>query len=130
MAARFLSGQTPDTAEAICTAEDILKIREAVAGITVKESVLGYMEDIVTQTRKEERLLLGASPRALLMLLRASQGKAFLEGRDYVKPDDVKAVVMQVLLHRLVLSAEARTGKTEAEEILKGILHKLKVPIE
>ncbi|MCH5273331.1 MAG: MoxR family ATPase, partial [Lachnospiraceae bacterium] len=130
MAAQFLSGQTPDKAEPVCKAEDILKIKAAVFEVTVKESMLRFMEDIVALTRQEERFVLGASPRALLALMRASQARAFLQGRDYVKPDDVKAVAMQVLLHRLVLSSEARMQKSGAEGILKSLILKVKVPVE
>ena len=130
MAVQFLSGQTPDKVEPVCKVEDILKIKETVAGITVKESVLGYMEDIISLTREEERFVLGASPRAMLALMRASQAKAFLLGRDYVKPDDVKAVAVQVLLHRLVLSSEARIQKAGAEGILRGLILRANVPLE
>lgn len=130
MAAGFLAGRTPDRAEPVCSAEDILKVKETVSRVTVKDSVLGYMEDIVTLTRQEERFLLGASPRALLALTRASQARAFLQGREYVKPDDVRAVAMQVLLHRLVLSSEAKMQKTGAEGILRNLLMKAKVPVE
>ena len=130
MAEQFLYGQTPDKAEPVCKAEDILKIKEEVLKVTVNQSLLGYMEDIVTLTREEERFALGASPRAMLALMRASQARAFLQGRDYVKPDDVKAVAMQVLLHRLVLSSEARMQKMGAESILRNLLFKAKVPVE
>ena len=97
---------------------------------TVKEPLLGYMEDIVTMTRQEERFTLGASPRAMLALMRASQAKAFLQGRDYVKPDDVKAVAVQVLLHRLVLSSEARIQQSGGEGILKSLINKVNVPLD
>ena len=100
MAKLVLEGRTPDTAQAVCTAEEILKAMETVKAVTVKEAVLGYMEDMVTLTRQEPRFVLGASPRAMLALMRASQARAFLQERDYVKPDDVKAVAMRVLLHR------------------------------
>ena len=60
--------------------------------MTVKDTVLGYIEDIINLTREEKRFVVGASPRAMLALARASQAKAFLSGRDFVKPDDVKAV--------------------------------------
>ncbi len=129
MAACFLRGQTPDKVEPVCGAEDILKIRKAVAGVTVKESLLGYIEDLIALTREEKRFVLGASPRALLALMRASQGKAFLSGRDYVKPDDVKAVARHVLLHRLVLSSEARLQKADAAGILYGLMVRVKVPV-
>ena len=129
MAELFLQGKTPDKAEAVCQAEDILALRKEVQAVTVKENVLAYMEDIVKSTREEPRYVLGASPRALLALLRASQARAFLQGRDFVKPDDVKAVAKQVLVHRLVLSAEARIQKEDAEAILMALILKVKVPM-
>ena len=73
--------------------------------------------------------MLGASPRAFLALIRASQGNALLMGRDFVKPDDVKAVVMQVLLHRLALSTDARLQKEDAAAVLKSLVLKAKIPI-
>ncbi len=130
MAEQFLNGLTPDKVEPVCKTRDVLQIRKAVSGITVKESLLAYMEDIVTLTREEERFLLGASPRAMLALLRAAQAKAFLQGRDYVKPDDVRAVAVQVLSHRLVLSAEARMQSAGRDGILKKLILKAKVPVE
>ena len=130
MASLFLSEKTPDKVEPVCKTEDILKIKEAVSKITVRESLLGYMEDIVTLTRQEERFTLGASPRAMLALMRASQAKAFLQGRDYVKPDDVKAVAVQVLMHRLVLSSEARLQQSGGEGILRSLINKANVPVE
>ena len=129
MAQLYLKGQTTKQTKAVCHAEDVLRIREAVCGITVKDTVLGYMEDFISLTRNEERFVLGASPRALLALLRASQGKAFLQGRDFVKPDDVKAVAMQVLTHRLALSPEARLRKEDPQNILKSLLFKVKIPV-
>ena len=65
----------------------------------------------------------------MLILMRASQGRAFLQGRDYVKPDDVKAVAMQVLLHRFTLSSEARIQKADAAGILRNLISKVKVPV-
>ncbi len=129
MAEQFLEGVTPDTVAAVCGAEDILAIQEKVAGVAVKELVLEYMEDIVGMTRSEGRFALGASPRALLALMRASQAHAFMEQRDFVKPDDVKAVAMQVLLHRLVLASEAKIAGEKPDVILKSLILKAKVPI-
>lgn len=129
MAVRFLQGKTIEQVEAVCQAEDILAMQREAAQVTVKESVLGYMEDIIHATRQEPRFVLGASPRALLALVRASQAEAFLRRRDYVKPDDVKAVAMEVLLHRLVLSSEAKVRKEEGDKILKSLIIKAKVPV-
>lgn len=129
MAAAALRGETPDTAEVVCSPEEVLGMKEEAAAVSVSEALLGYMEEIVELTRQEERFVLGASPRALLALMRASQGKAMLQGRDYVKPDDVKAVAMQVLLHRLVLSADARLRKEDADSILKSLILRAKIPV-
>ena len=123
-----LQGKTTANMEAVCSAEDILAIREEVKAVLVKENVLSYMTEIVSATRKEEHFVLGASPRALIALVRAAQARAFLQGRDFVKPDDAKAVAKQVLLHRLALTSEARMQKADAEKILLGILSKVKVP--
>ncbi len=128
MAELFLAGKTPDKIRAVCEAEDVLKMQQEVAAITVKENVIGYMEDIILNTREEKRYLVGASPRALLALIRASQGRAYLEGRDYVKPDDVKYVVKPVLAHRFALSSEAIVQKESATRILEQIMTKVKVP--
>lgn len=129
MAMQALEGQTPDQAENVCGPEEVMEIMEMVRGITVREPLLGYMEDMIALTRQEPRFELGASPRAMLALMRASQGRAFLQGRDYVKPDDVKAVAMQVLLHRLTLSPEARLQKADGAGVLKSLILKAKVPM-
>lgn len=129
LATQYLQGETPDTVKAVCNADDIMHLRDTVAHVKVTEPVLGYMEDMIALTRKEERFVLGASPRALLALVRASQAKAFLCNRDYVKPDDVKAIAMQVLLHRLTLSPEAKIRKDDAAAILKSIVLQVKVPV-
>ncbi|MBR3834725.1 MAG: MoxR family ATPase [Lachnospiraceae bacterium] len=125
----FLEGNTSDKVKAVCKAEDILAIREEVKQVTVKDNILGYIEDIVEQTRNEIRYALGASPRALLALVRASQARAYMEERDFVKPDDVKAVVKQVLSHRLMLTSEARIQKEDAGDVLEQIIIKTKIPV-
>jgi len=129
MVSLFLKGQTPDQVEVVCKADDILTMRREVQAVTVKEPLLNYMEDIVKATRQEPSLVLGASPRALLSLVRASQARAFLHGRDFVKPDDVKAVALQVLAHRLVLSSQARIQNVAAGDMLKSLILKVKVPV-
>lgn len=130
MARRHLAHVTVDKIRPVCKAEDIIEICEEVSDIKVTEQVLAYMEDIVELTRKEERFVLGASPRALLALVRASQGKAFLQGRDYVKPDDVKAVAAYVLGHRLSLTSEARIRKENVSQILYSLILKGRIRTE
>ncbi len=130
MARNALEGITADKTEHVCSAEDVLKLRQEVLAVKVTEQVLAYIEDIVESTRKEERFQLGASPRAMLALMRASQGKAYLEGRDYVKPDDVKAVACQVLGHRISLSSAARIRKESVDKILYSLVLKGKIRTE
>lgn len=129
MVKQNLSGQTADILKPVCRADEILRIKEIVQNIRVTDSVLAYMQELVELTRKEERFLLGASPRALLALVCASQSKAFLQGRDFVKPDDVKAVASQVLLHRLSLTSEARIRREDASKILYSLILKGKIPM-
>lgn len=129
MASLFLKGETPDKAEQVCSPEDILDMRSAVEEIRVNDAVLGYIEDLMDLTRKEERFVLGASPRAMLALIRAAQSRAFLQGRDFVKPDDVKQIAREVLLHRLVLTSEARIRKENPDAILKSLVVKAKIPV-
>lgn len=129
MAQAHLKGETPDSARAVCGPAEILQLREAAAAVSVSDALLDYMKDIVDLTRQEERFMLGASPRAFLALTRASQGNALLMGRDFVKPDDVKTVAMQVLLHRLALSTDARLKKEDAAAVLKSLVLQAKIPV-
>lgn len=129
MASQFLEGTTVEALKPVCNADCIMEIRKAVEAVTVKEAVLEYIADIIELTRNEKRFVIGASPRAMLALVRASQAKAFLSGRDYVKPDDVKAVAIPVLLHRLSLSSKARIEKEDPAGILKSLVIKARIPM-
>ena len=117
-----------ETAESVITAKDVVEIKKTVANITIKDDVIGYARNIADLTRNEKRFVLGVSPRAVLALVKASQAKAFLEGRDFVKPDDVKAVAKQVLGHRLSLSPEARIAKENKDKILENLIRSAKIP--
>ena len=128
MAMQYLEGKTPDTVKRVCTTEDICRIKETVAGVKMTEPVVAYAQDIIDLTRKEPRFLLGASPRAMLALVRAAQSRAFLQGRDYVKPDDIKEMAEPVLLHRISLTSEAKIRKEDASKILRSLVLKAKVP--
>ena len=129
MASQFLQGQTLSRVEAVCRTEDMIAMRKEVSNVSVKESILEYIADLVEATREEPRFVLGASPRAMLALVCASQAKAFLQNRDYVKPDDVKAVAMQVLGHRLSLSSEAKIRKEDKDKILKSLILQIRIPV-
>lgn len=129
MASLFLEGATADKIQPVCNTERIEEIKKKVTEVTVKENVLGYIEDIIELTREEKRFTVGASPRAMLTLVRASQAKAFLDSRDYVKPDDVKAVAIPVLLHRLSLSSKAKIEKEDPAKILNCLIIKARIPM-
>jgi MoxR-like ATPase len=129
MMKNMLAGKTTDTIESLMTAEDVIRIREQVSKVTIKDDVIGYARNIAEMTRNEERFVLGASPRAVLSLVKASQAKAFLAERDFVKPDDVKAVAPYVLAHRLTLTSEARIAKENKDDILQKLIRRTKLPL-
>ncbi len=129
MVQQHLQGIVPERAGKVCTAEEVIGIRETVSRVNVTAQVLSYIEDLIELTRKEQRFVLGASPRAMLALVRASQGCAFMRGRDYVKPDDVKQIADKVLLHRLTLTSEARIRKEDGAKVLQSLVIKARVPV-
>lgn len=96
--------------------------------IKVSEKIMDYVYRICSQTRLDDRVLLGASPRAMEHLLKASQSFAFLRGRDYVIPDDVKYLARYSLPHRIILKAEYEIDGLKPENIVSEILEKLEVP--
>lgn len=96
--------------DAVMTTEDITKLMEFAAKVTAAPSIRKYILDIVTATRNSDYIKLGVSPRGSIALLRASKSYAFVMGRNYVTPDDVKAVMTDVLAHRLMLSPKGKSA--------------------
>ena len=129
MASRFLTGEAASEIRPVMTTEDVLRIREDASKVTVSEKVLSYAEEIIHATRTTESLALGASPRAFLQLVAAARAEAWLDGRDYVNPDDIKSLAMKVLPHRLVLSSEARIRRDQASDILRTLIGRIRVPV-
>jgi len=113
----------------IFSREQIVRMINEVKRVKTSEEVLHYLYEIVNETRKDERLIVGASPRASEHLLYASKAKAFLEGRDYVIPDDVKFLAVPVLAHRLLIKAEHEIEGIKGEDIVREILERVEVPI-
>ncbi len=130
LAKNILEGKDFETIQSVCNAQDILKLREEVAKIAISDKVISYAREIIDYTRHEQRFVIGASPRAFLSLIRASQARAYLQGRDYVKPDDVKAVAVNVLHHRLSLTPDAKIKKEKTDSVIKELVLKAKVPME
>jgi MoxR-like ATPase len=107
---------------------DLLAIRAAINHITVEDGILRYITALATATRRSPDLILGGSPRASIALLLASKSYAALQGRDYVTPDDVKAVAPPVFRHRIILRPEAEIEGLNADSILRRLLAGLEVP--
>ena len=107
----------------------MLRLVEAARGVYVEESLGRYVVALLRQTRSDQRLYLGASPRAGIALLRVAKARALSEGRDYVTPDDVKAVAAPVLAHRLILAPEARSAGLGPAELVADALAHTPVPV-
>jgi len=113
---------------AVSSAEELIEAQEAIKSIHVAPAVKEYIVRLVQHTREHNHTSLGASPRGSLTLYRTGQARAALRARDYVLPDDIKAVAGAVLAHRLILSPGARLRDITAEEIVEELLDKLPVP--
>jgi MoxR-like ATPase len=112
----------------VADTHDLIKLIEAVRTVHVSDEIKRYVIDLVTATRTAGDVRLGASPRAALHLVRASRAKAALEDREFVLPDDIKALAVPVLAHRLIPTAEARVARRTPEQIVTDLLEQ--VPID
>ena len=116
----------------VADVSDVLSMQEAVAHVKVDTSLHDYALEIVNRTRKSDQLALGVSPRGTLMLQRAAQARAFLEGRDYCIPDDFKLLAVSVLSHRVVGSARHASLQKKSEtteNIVWEIVESVRVPL-
>jgi len=120
----LLRGEVP-----VCLTEpDLAGLREALALVTVSEALIDYAVEVVRRTRTDDAILVGAGPRATQSLLRAARAWAALSGRDFVSPDDIRAIALPVLEHRLLLRPESELEGVRASETLDRILHEVPVP--
>jgi len=117
-----------DALEPVARAEDMRELITAVRKVHVADALKQYVIKLVTATRSTPELRLGASPRATLHLLRASRARAALDGRDFVIPDDVQALALPVLAHRLLPSAEALVARQLPEQVLATIVGQVPLP--
>lgn len=129
MADRFLSHQLTQKLEPVVDGEAVLAMQKEVENVKVDQDLVSYITKIVHETRKDSNITLGASPRATLALIRASQAHAYISGRDFCIPDDILKLVQPVIAHRIILSPEARLSQTKVEKILKTILSKIPIPV-
>jgi MoxR-like ATPase len=107
---------------------DLPDLRAEIRGVTVEEGILGYITQIANATRRSPDLILGGSPRASIALLLAAKTYAALRNRGYVTPDDVKAVLLPTLRHRLILRPEAEIEGLDADAVLRRIVAGIPVP--
>jgi len=112
----------------VATAEELLELQEAVKSVLVSPAIREYIVNIVLATRRHPSVYLGASPRGSLALFRTGQARALLRGRDFVLPDDIKALAEPTLAHRLILEPAARMQGVTARQVIQEVLASLPVP--
>ena len=127
---RFEEDTVPPPVDAVTSADELKEMQRLVPRVRVDDTVRGYVVSVTRKTREHESLSLGASPRAGLALYKASQAAAAIDGRDFVTPDDVKAIAVRVLSHRLVLTSNARLRGRTTTQIVEQVLSSTPVPIE
>ena len=131
--ARMLAEQTTEppleSLVPVATQAEVSAAIEEARSLFVEESLNRYVVALLRHTRGSTRLALGASPRSGIALLRVAKARALSEGRDYVLPDDVKAIAGPVLAHRLILAPEARSAGLTAEEVVAEAVQQTPVPV-
>ena len=127
--ARARRGRERVELEAVCDRAQLLELQAAVESIHVSEPVAEYAVALVQATRESPQLTVGSSPRGSLALMRLARAAAALDGRDFVKPDDVKRVAVPALAHRLTLAPEVWVQRIDPEEIVRAIVRTVAAPV-
>lgn len=117
-----------DYIEEIISKDELLKMQDLVKQVYVDDKVLTYLSKIVDATRNHSMITLGVSPRGTLAFMDMSKARAFVKGRNYVLPEDIKAVAKAVLAHRLVLNGKARMNHVSEADVVDEIISKISVP--
>lgn len=126
---RILEREPLKTLAPVVSRQELLQIKAEIGRVTVHEDIMAYAVEIARNTRKNRYLTLGASPRAAIALTRAARSRAYLQGRSYAEPDDVLSLAEPVLLHRLLLSPEARLEGRQEKDVLGEALKAVKAPV-
>ncbi|MFB3903709.1 MAG: AAA family ATPase [Acidobacteriota bacterium] len=116
----------------VLSAEDIQEAQRHVEKVQVHDSLLNYLMALTRMTRANEQLTLGISPRGTMALYRAAQARAFLAGRNYCVPDDIKCLVVPVFSHRVIINARYSSPlprSVEAESVIKGLMEEVEIPL-
>lgn len=122
-------GQPVDTLQPVTDMQEIAAMQQEIRDVFVGDVVMDYLLNIVRKTREHQAILLGASPRSSLSFMIACRAYAFIQGRDYVIPDDVKMLAPYVLAHRMLLRPETRVENSSSEAVLNQILEQVQVPV-
>lgn len=122
----YMDREPLDSLESVLTLEELAQAREAASSVFVHKCIQEYMVDLVGATREGEQVVMGVSPRGNLALLRCAKAYAFLSGREYVSPDDIKALAIPVLAHRIVLGY----GMDGTNKLVEKIIASIPVPTE
>lgn len=117
-----------NTVSPVISLEELKKMKQDVQNIFVSDDVIRFGTELCEATRKMDMVELGVSPRAVLALIQLGKANAMLKGRDYVIPEDIKSLFIDVCRHRLILKPQAKIKKETAESILKTVLDKIKAP--
>jgi MoxR-like ATPase len=128
-AGRRLHDEMVAALQPVISGDELLQARKTVAThVRVEPHIIRYIQELVSRTRRDEAVQIGAGPRASLALLEASRATAALEGRDFITPDDVKSLVAPVVAHRITLSPEAEMEGLALEDLLRRIFDQVEVP--
>ncbi len=128
-AGRRLHDDVIATLQPVMSGEELMQARRTVATqVRVEPHIIEYIRELVSRTRRDESVQIGAGPRASLALLEASRATAALEGRDFITPDDVKSLVLPIVAHRITLSPEAEMEGLALEDLLRKIFDQVEVP--
>jgi MoxR-like ATPase len=112
----------------ILTGEQVLEARNAARQIHVEESIVDYLLALVTSSRNQPELILGASPRSAVGWLRAAQAQAWMDDRTFVTPDDVKAIALPLLRHRFIVKPEAQLDGVSVDQVVRNLISRVPVP--
>lgn len=112
----------------IVTKQNIIELKQQISKVIVEENLIKYITQIVSSTRKNPMLFLGASPRASIAILNSSKALAALQNRDFVTPDDIKFVCYPVLRHRVMLTPEKEMEGTSVDAVIQQIIDKVEIP--
>lgn len=129
MADRFLNHQLQQKLEPVVDGETVVRMQKEVEEVKISQDLVNYTTKIMQETRKDNNIQLGASPRATLALLRAAQAQAYILGRNYCIPDDILKLIQPVIAHRIILSSEAKLSQLKVASVLKTAVSRVTVPV-